>query len=48
MRAAMCRESENKGKESERAYWEDVRWKEKKVDGNEWLKVLARCCSLGK
>jgi hypothetical protein len=32
----MCRESENKGKKSKRAYWEDVRWKEKKVNQNEW------------
>jgi hypothetical protein len=32
----MCRESESKGKKSERAYWKDLRWKEKKVDQNEW------------
>jgi hypothetical protein len=36
MRAAMCRESETKGKKSKRAYWEYVMWKEKKVDRNEW------------
>jgi hypothetical protein len=26
----------SKGKKSQRAYWKDIRWKEKKVDRNEW------------
>jgi hypothetical protein len=36
MRASMCRASECKGKKSERAYWKDIVWKERKLDQNEW------------